>query len=81
MALFFTVLRPKPAFFIFVRPNFFMCFSFWYYIYEVKDSSLQTIQLHVNKELLLNMREKNTTAWMEARAFLGNRPAGTKVSH
>lgn len=55
-----------------------MYFSFWYYIYNDKA----TVELTVIGESnpLLKIEERDSIAWTEARAFVGNRPRGSKVS-
>lgn len=82
MILFLTVLQAKSAFSLFVRLFFFMYFSFWYYIYDVTAIVASSIELLVigDSNPLLKIKEKNTTVWKEARAFVGNRPGGSRVS-
>lgn len=59
-----------------------MYFSFWYYIYDVTAIVASSIELLVigDSNPLLKIKEKNTTVWKEARAFVGNRPGGSRVS-
>lgn len=59
-----------------------MYFSFWYYIYDVDGMYTSSIELTVvgDSNPLLEIEEKSTSAWTEARAFLGNRPGGSRVS-
>lgn len=59
-----------------------MYFSFWYYIHDEEAIGTSSIELNVigDSNPLLTIKEESTTAWTEARAFLGNRPGGSLVS-
>lgn len=72
----------QVSFFPFCEAFFFMYFSFWYYIYDVTAIVASSIELLVigDSNPLLKIKEKNTTVWKEARAFVGNRPGGSRVS-
>lgn len=59
-----------------------MYFSFWYFINDVDVIVASTIELKVigDSNPLLKIEKKSTTAWTEAKAFVGNRPGGSRVS-
>lgn len=60
-----------------------MCFSFWYHISG--EGTLTSLDLKVTlvrdkeKDPLLNIPEKETDGWKNAKVLIGNQPAGYKV--
>lgn len=69
----------------FLKKFFFLpIFSFWYYIYDntsIFSSRLELMMIRDEyKKQLLEISETSTTAWKNAKAFLGNQAGGYRVS-